>query len=61
MLPVTTMHRNNAAKRNANQENICSVPQHCPVLQKQRTVLGVLNENEQQKRSLCQVAWIWLK
>ncbi|XP_055492799.1 cyclin-A1 [Leucoraja erinacea] len=55
MLPVTTMHRNNAAKRNANQENICSVPQHCPVLQKQRTVLGVLNENEQQKRSLCQV------
>ncbi|XP_067841494.1 cyclin-A1 [Heptranchias perlo] len=51
------MYRNNAAgavKRNANQENICIVPQSGPVVQKQRTVLGVLNENDQQRRSLCQ-------
>ncbi|XP_069747786.1 cyclin-A1 [Narcine bancroftii] len=43
-----------AARRNANQENIYSVPQNGPFLQRQRTVLGVLNENDQQKRSLCQ-------
>ncbi|XP_051881724.1 cyclin-A1 [Pristis pectinata] len=52
------MHRNNSAgvvRRNVNQENIYSGPQNYPVLQKQRTVLGVLNENDQQKRSLHQV------
>ncbi|XP_072899999.1 cyclin-A1 [Hemitrygon akajei] len=52
------MYRNNvpgAVRSNANQENVYSVPQSCSVLQKQRTVLGVLNENDQQKRSLYQV------
>ncbi|XP_062908975.1 cyclin-A1 isoform X1 [Mobula hypostoma] len=52
------MYRNNVAgtvRNNANQENIYSVPQNCSVLQKQRTALGVLNENDQQIRSLYQV------
>ncbi|GCB76530.1 cyclin-A1 [Scyliorhinus torazame] len=52
------MYRSNPAalKRNADQENIYLVPQVGPVSQKQRTVLGVLNENDQQRRSLCQVS-----
>ncbi|XP_067888912.1 cyclin-A1 isoform X2 [Heterodontus francisci] len=50
------MYKNNSAavKRNANQENIYLVPQVGLFIQKQRTVLGVLNENDQQKRSLSQ-------
>uniref|UniRef100_UPI00398E5D29 cyclin-A1 n=1 Tax=Pristiophorus japonicus TaxID=55135 RepID=UPI00398E5D29 len=56
-IKLAAMYRNSSAgvvKRNANQENICFVPQNGPVIQKQRTVLGVLNENDQQKPSLCQ-------
>eukprot|EP00061_Rhincodon_typus_P012822 g38799.t1 len=45
-----------AVKRNANQENQHLVPQMGPVSQKQRTVLGVLNENDQQRRLLSQVS-----
>ncbi|XP_078077580.1 cyclin-A1 [Mustelus asterias] len=49
------MYKSNSAavKRNADQENIYSAPQVDPVSQKQRTVLGVLNENDQ-RRSFCQ-------
>ncbi|XP_020379365.2 cyclin-A1 isoform X2 [Rhincodon typus] len=55
---VATMYRSNSAavKRNANQENQHLVPQMGPVSQKQRTVLGVLNENDQQRRLLSQVS-----